>query len=136
MRTLPRHICAHQGSLCVRVIRGGVTYRATISGQSAEALAQAVAQRDRFLALAAQLPPAPARAPRSNTGLAGISETVKLRPLTTAECFAVSWQTSCGHQTTRRITYGAHRPRAQALRAAIALRARMTRATTPEVHHA
>lgn len=128
MRTipiLPRHISrTEEGSLLVRVCRQGVLFHCTIHRDFPDALAEAVRRRDHFLRLAG--PPAPTYSRvRSNTGIAGISETTAWRKSRPYPVFNVDWYEGRRH-VIRKIRYGNNGvPRELALEQAKALRARM-----------
>jgi hypothetical protein len=111
MKTLPRHISQHHtGAFDVRVRRGAVEYRARVA-----TLARALEVRDAFLA---QAGPGPA----SNTGLAGITESVRWSHNHAYPAFCVS-----APGAVRRVfTHSRHGGRRPALRAAAAFRARHT----------
>jgi hypothetical protein len=135
-RSLPKNISLKDGGCEVRVTRGKVTYRAYVPGQSPQSLLLAIEKRDRFVAIhgAVKIPkvrPVRVRA-LSNTGIAGISETVKWVYSHPRPCFAVSWSTA-GRQHIRCVYIHAGRPRAQAFREAVALRKlKEPRAVIPE----
>jgi hypothetical protein len=137
------NITHHPRGLLVQVERRGHVHRAWFPCPDAarlstlnplpstytQALALAVAARDQFIAAhgtVADTYPRANNVPRhraySNTGLTGVSETVRWQNNRPKYSFAVSWP---GGRAVR-ITYGPQsRTRAQALAAAAALRTRM-----------
>ncbi len=122
--TLPQYIYNHPDGLLVRIRRHGVLYQVFIGGRSASHLERAITLRDRFLALAGEVKPV------SNTGIRGISETVRWYHSKDYPAFAVRWPGTPRKSAV--ITYRACGGRERALRAAVALRARMTGETIPE----
>lgn len=131
MRTLPENISAHPDGYLVRLQRNRVLFQAFVPKSRADALARAIALRDRFLATAGEKVHAkscrPHRRGWSNSGIVGISELVTWRRARSYNCFSVSWSDhSQGH--TKRFLFG-HRggdTRAEALQAAIHHREQMT----------
>ena len=115
MKTTPENISHHVDGYLVRVQRSGVLFQAFIAGHTPEALARAVAVRDRFLARAGH------RAARSNTGIPGVSEHTHWSHNHAYEGFSASYRGRARHFTWR-----ACGGRAQALRAAVAYRSRLT----------
>ena len=123
-RSLPKNICHHPDGYLVRVRRGGVIYQAFVAGHSPAALIEAVARRDRFVAIYGTVTEHRQGRVFSNTGICGVSETVSWSRWVSNPCFNVSWR-SGGRQHCRRVYYGRHRTREEALRLAVALRQRM-----------
>lgn len=136
MRTLPRNISAHPDGWLVRVVRNRVTYQAFVPASRADGLERAIALRDRFLRITAEV-----RANRhrvrgkSNTGWSGISETASWRHNRQYLCFSVHWNEPRavrlpGQRGTiakmKRFGYGPKVSRSQALQQAIAHRERVT----------
>ena len=103
----------------VQVKRSGVTSHVYISKRTPRALACAIAARD---AICKTTPPKPSPAPRSNTGILGVSETTQWRRGHPYPVFLASWTDPNGKRRYKRIIYGANRPRSQALKEAIAAR--------------
>lgn len=133
MRTLPKQISWTRDGYLIRVVRGKVRYQAFVSHRHADALARAVAVRDRFWRLVGEVANLHKIAStRSNTGIAGISETVVWRHRKRYDCFCVSWSDQGRHRTWRSY-FGAFRPRSEALRRAIEYRQRVARVTIPTV---
>lgn len=122
MKTLPKNICAHPDGLLVRVKRGDVLFQAFTTD-----LGRAIELRDKFLALAGGVArPAIVRigkqAVRSNTGVAGVSETTMWRRDRAYPCFSVDWSVNGVHKM-KRVFYGRNGvSRSTALQSAIALR--------------
>lgn len=136
MRTLPRNISAHPDGWLVRVVRNRITYQAFVPASRVDGLERAVALRDRFLRITAEV-----RANRhrvrghSNTGWSGISETENWRHNRPHPCFSVHWSEPRavrlpGQRGTiarmKRFCYGPKVSRALALQQAIAHRERVT----------
>jgi hypothetical protein len=108
---LPKNIFLHRGYYRVRVQRRGVKLEST-----AATLERAIEIRDRFLSIAGGVA-------RSNTGLPGISDSVHWSHNHPHPGFHVSH----GRRGRRRFCYGSNGvTRLQALRAAVAHRARLT----------
>lgn len=126
-KTLPLHISDDGSLYIVRVRRGPMTFRASVAKSSSDALNHALRLRDQFLIASGPALYKNQRWPshaRSNTGLVGISETVKWTQYRPRYCFAVS--TAWTHPTMKRVYFGPHsRTRAEALRMARGYRARM-----------
>lgn len=131
LKSLPKNISAHPDGLLVRIKLGAVLFQAFIPKTHKTPLARALALRKKFLALAG-----PAKQPkrlgvqqvRSNTGVAGVSETTMWRHDRPYPCFSVDWSVAGRHQM-KRIHYGGSATslsRPEALRVAIALREQMT----------
>lgn len=89
-RQLPRNISLLKGGYNVRVGRAGVVYRAWVRDGSAAGLARAIALRDRFLRLHGEVNRHRVQG-KSNTGLAGISETTKWKRNHSYPGFSVDW---------------------------------------------
>jgi hypothetical protein len=130
MKTLPKHICAHPEGLLVRIRRGDVTYQAFVNKSRSNALAEAIAIRERFLQIAGR----PKRKARSNTGVLGVSEITHWKRSRPYDVFSVSWSAG-GRVYHRRVSYGLKRSRESALREAVALRVRMTGEPNPMEAH-
>lgn len=124
MNPLPQYIYNHPDGLLVRIRRSGVLYQVLVGGRSASHLARAVTLRDRFLKLAGEV------RVLSNTGIRGISETVRWYHSKPQDAFAVRWPGVPRKSAV--VTFRACGGRAPALRAACALRARMTGETITE----
>jgi hypothetical protein len=124
MNPLPPYIYNHPDGLLVRIRRHGVLCQVFLRWATPDALARAIQLRDRFLALANNATPRVL----SNTGIRGISETVRWYHSKPYEAFAVRWAEGPppNNRGSRVFTYRACGGREQALRAAVALRARMT----------
>jgi hypothetical protein len=118
MNPLPANICRHPDGLLVRVQRQGVRVQGFIAGHDAAALQRAVALRDRFLALSGGV------RVLSNTGIRGISETVRWYHSRPYDAFAVRWPGK--PRKSRVFTFQSWGGRRRALRAAVALRKRQT----------
>jgi hypothetical protein len=99
----------------VIIMRSGVTFTSNIpfNGDRAAALKKAAAIRDEFYAEHGF------NSPHSNTGICGISESVKWAHSKSYPCFAVS----VGNRHPRRFVYRTPEERQIAIRQAIALRA-------------
>lgn len=138
MHPLPHNICEHPDGLLVRVSRRGVRYQAFVPHSHPDPIARAVELRDRFIALAG-LPLV-----LSNTGIRGISETVRWYHSRPYDAFAVRWPTGTNGKVrkSRVFTFRSYGGRSGALRAAVALRSRQTgEVITPDqieeaLHHA
>ena len=104
----------------VKIERRGIRYTVNIPfGSDREAaLRRAIAERDRFYVAHGQT------VPRSNTGIAGISETVKWSHNRAYPCFSVTVGASRVHRPVR-FMYRGLAARSRSLRAAIAHRARL-----------
>jgi hypothetical protein len=119
MKILPKNISTTLGRYYrVTIERRGMIYRVTIpfGDDRAAALARAVAERDRFYAAHGS------SSPRSNTGIAGISETTNWTRSVPYPCFSVTVGAASRSQPVR--FHYRHGDRSGALRAAIAWRAR------------
>jgi hypothetical protein len=129
-RLLPANISAHPDGYLVRVNRAGLKLQAFIRYSAPDALARAIRIRDRFLISAG--PTFPKRILRSeyreaarchsNTGIPGITETVKWVKYQPRNCFTV-YLGKHHRPQMKRVYFGRRRTRAQALQRAIALRA-------------
>lgn len=123
MKTLPKYISRHHtGAFDVRLKRGGVEYRARVA-----TLERALACVARFIELAGA-------GPVSNTGLRGITETVRWSHNHAYPAFSV-----CAPGNHRRVfRVSAYGDRRRTLRAAAAHRARMTgdRITATQIEEA
>lgn len=137
MKTLPNNISAHPDGLLVRVLRSGVLFQAFVAASNTDALGRAVKLRDRFLKLAGGVhhPKShrPHRWAHSNTGVVGVSETVKFVSRRAYQGFNVSWSEQ-GKGHCRRFNYGGNLDRTTALRNAIAFRNQKT-GQPVEVYH-
>ena len=104
----------------VKVGRRGIRYIVNIPfGSDREAaFRRAIAERDRFYAIHGRT------SPHSNTGIAGISETVKWTSNKPYPCFSVTVGASRVHRPVR-FMYRGLADRTRSLRAAIAHRARL-----------
>ena len=131
---MPKYVTEQADGFRVGITRGKMRFRAYVSKSKPGALEEAVRIRDQFLAAAGPvLVPTthalPADGGRiSNTGIRGITETVKWTRYRPHPCFWVS----LGARTKRfkRIYYGPKsRTREQALRIAVAIRSSFARAT-------
>lgn len=123
---LPTNISRHENGLLVRVVRRGVTFRAFVpNGFKGDQLAEASRRRDHFLQLAGPIPK-PTPPARSNTGIAGISETTAWsRGGYSCPIFTVDWREH-GLRRHCHIRYGKNGlSRQAALEQAKALRARV-----------
>lgn len=122
-KAIPLHITDAGDHYSVRVRRGDVTYRARVPKSRPQALAEAMQLKARFEQLAGSPRYNPRRSlatiARSNTGIIGITETVKYRAGFPQDCFHVAL---FGRPTSKRVYYGRCRPRAVALAQAIQLR--------------
>lgn len=120
-RTLPKHITAHPDGWLVRITRGAIKLQAFVAyglDPRPSTLARAIATRDRFLIQLGT------RIVRSNTGEMGITETVKWVSNCPQYCFNV-YLGKHRKPMMKRIYYGRPRSRDEALRQAIALRAKI-----------
>ncbi len=135
MKTLPRHISAHPDGLLVRIQRGAVLFQAFVPASHPAPLVKALLLRDKFKALAGPASKHRGRQqPRSNTGVAGVSETTMWRHDRPYPCFSVDWSVRGVHKM-KRIHYGRNGvTRRAALDQAIALRLCVS-ALKPEVAH-
>lgn len=134
-RSLPRNISWTPLGYTVRVMRGGVSYEAFISHRHGDGLARAVAARDRFWRIVGEVANLHRVAGRSNTGIAGISDTTDWWRSKPRDCFTVSWYDASRCPRRRRFYYGAFRPRSVAFSAAKAFRQRVARVVLPEAGH-
>lgn len=124
MSALPKHISAHPYGYQVRIVRGGVWYRAFVSSRHPDALGRAVAIRDRALRVVGEVTNRHRVRGKSNTGVAGISETAQWRHNRQGLCFLVSWRDQ-GRARTHRFFFGPRRPRAVAWANALRFRERV-----------
>jgi hypothetical protein len=126
MKTTPKNITKHPDGYLVRIVRGDLKFSAFIPHSRPDALAAAIAQRDRFYKICG---PMRARGLRptahSNTGLVGISETVHRRNGRELNCFLVH-----ARGRNKRFYFGWRLPRRAALQRAIAHRLQATGQTT------
>lgn len=134
MKLLPRNICAHPDGYMVRVQRGKVLFQAFVPKSNPRAVERCVELRDNFLRIAGEVQYPKSRRPhrtgRSNTGIPGISETVKWCRLRSYPCFNVSWSV-LGRQRMKRFVFGHGVTRETAFQRAIEHRRNVT-----EVVHA
>jgi hypothetical protein len=133
MSAILPNICEHPDGLLVRVQRSSILYQAFVPKSAADALGQAVALRDKFLA--AHTEAKRNRTARSNTGVAGISETTQWRHSRPYPCFSVSF--GAAGKSIKRFRYATDAQREPAFRQALAHRARLVgvpvASITPEV---
>lgn len=116
------HINPHPDGWIVKVIRAGIRYQAFVAhgADRAAALAQAEATRDEFIRIhGAHATPAP----RSNTGLLGITEVTKWNHGKPQPCFQVTLGDP--RHSTRRFNYTTFSQREKALKKAIAHRQKL-----------
>lgn len=125
------HVHAKKGGYEVMIKRQGVVYRVWLSASGradGEVLAEAMALRDKFVAMAGPLlrgARGTYRRSRSNTGIPGISEFTRWMKSTPREAFAVGWREN-GRARKKFISYGAGlRSREVALRMAVEIRRRV-----------
>lgn len=118
-----RNITAHPDGWLVQVTRSGIKYQAYFAygKDRAAALQRAIAERERFFDLYGRY--VTGHKPRSNTGIAGISETTKWSHGKPYETFSVSFKR--GAVGMKRFRYRTLGDRSRALRKAIAYRARI-----------
>lgn len=86
---LPMNVCRHPDGFLIRVRRRGIGLRGFVAYGTPQALDRAVEMRDRFLLRAGPFVPARKSVGKSNTGIAGISETVHWVKYQPRECFTV-----------------------------------------------
>lgn len=125
-RPLPTHITAHRRGYLVRVIRGGVVYRASVPQAGEAGLARALELRDRFLKLYGETVNRHRLRGKSNTGWSGISETTHWGRNSPSRGLTVCWREH-GRQRAKRFTFLRHGGYDAALREALAFRLRVTR---------
>lgn len=127
MRALPKHVYRHAKGYRVQVRRKRVLYSAFVAcmpgcaeEQHAAAIAEAVRLADRFISLLGA-PTLLRTTAHSNTGIAGICETIDWRHNRPMHHFQV--YIGAHHQPhTKRFYYGDVRPRSVALKRAVDLR--------------
>jgi hypothetical protein len=129
MRSLPKNIYANTGGgYVVRIKRSGVKLIYCTAS-----LARALEKRDEFLTLHGRIAIA---APRSNTGITGISEVTKWRHNRAYDCFQVTTASPRQPGAMKRFGFRTLAEREQALQSAINHRARGLGISAQEVTHA
>jgi len=120
---MPLHIVDEGRRYSVRIRRGDVTLRAYVPKSRPQALAEAIRLKAQLEAQAGQARYSTVRPlttiVRSNTGIIGITDTVKWNRGRPHDCFHVAL---FGRPSAKRIYYGTCRPRAVAFAIARQLR--------------
>lgn len=126
MKTRHHHIAEHPDGYLVRIVRGSLKFSAFIPYSRKNALAAAIAERDRFFEICG---PIPARGLRvkaySNTGIVGVSQTIHRRGGKDLNCFLVH-----AKRRNKRFYFGWRVPRSVALQRAVAHRLQATGQST------
>jgi hypothetical protein len=133
MKTRHKNITEHPDGYLVRMVRGSLKCSAFIPYSRKNALAAAIAERDRFKEICG---PVAAHGLRpkahSNTGIVGVSETVHSRNGRDLNCFI-----SHARGRNKRFYFGWKLPRGAALQKAVAHRLQATgqsTATQPAIY--